>query len=256
MFFPPAPPAPPKRRRVVPLVLVMALLMLLGLGAGAYGVGTMMFGYRPYVHPGEAMSPTLESGDRLVVRYRDGDDVHRGDVILFDRQAYATGREPGTSVFRVIGVGGDTVACCVDGRLTVNGKPIAETYLSTGADSRSELATRDFLHPVPAGTVFVSGDNRGNANDSRFRGVVQLSGVSGFVVATGSVLTPSPLPAVTAFTDAGLPGAPLVDSTLATLRWWMLGGVVLFVAGFIGLIVVVVRNAGRRRRAAAAPPAH
>lgn len=61
---------------------------------------------------------------------------------------------------------------------------------------------------------------------------------------------------MTAFTDVGLPGAPFTDSTLPTLRWWILGGFVLFVAGFTGLIVTLVRTAGRRRTAAANPPVH
>ncbi|WP_244180952.1 S26 family signal peptidase [Amycolatopsis pretoriensis] len=165
------------------------------------------------------MSPTLEPGDRIVVRRADGAEVHRGDLVIVDSGAFDQPSHEGISVFRVGAVAGDTVAC------------------RTGA-------------------IFVGGDNRGNSDDSRFQGPARLSGVTGFVVATGTVVTPKPLPAVTAFTDAGLPGAPLTDSTLGTLKWWILGGFVLFAAGLIGLIVTVVRNAGRRRRAAAIPPVH
>jgi signal peptidase I len=233
------------------MVLVMIALMLLGVGAGAYGLGRMVLGYQPYVLVSGNMSPTMNPDDRLVVRRADGDEVHRGDVVLIDGRAYAADGFAGVTVVRVVGVAGDTVACCTDEHLSVNGKPITEPYVTPGYEGLFEFSDR-----VPEGTIFVEGDNRGNSDDSRFRGPVQLSGVSGFVVATGTVITPASLPAVTAFTDAGLPGAPFADSTLAGLRWWIAAGVVVFFGGLIGLIVTLVRNAGRRRKAAAAPPGH
>lgn len=233
------------------MVLVMVALMVLGVGAGLYGVVRLMVGYQAYVQAGESMSPTSHEGDRLVVRRADGAEVHRGDVVVIEGGAYATDGHPGVSVVRVVGVAGDTVACCTDEHLSVNGKPLTEPYITPGFEGLFEFSAK-----VPEGTVFVEGDNRGNSDDSRFRGPVQLSGVTGFVVATGTVITPEPLPAVTAFTDAGLPGAPFTDSALPTLRWWVVGGFVLFVAGFTGLIVTLVRSAGRRRKAAAVPPAH
>jgi signal peptidase I len=250
MSFPPAPPEPPKRRRVLPMVLLMVALMVSGVGAGAYGLGRMVLGYQPYVLVSGSMSPTLHEGDRLVVRRADGgEEVHRGDVVLIEGRAYTTDGRSGVSVVRVVGVPGDTVACCTDEHLSVNGKPITEPYITPGYEGLFEFSAK-----VPEGTIFVEGDNRGNSDDSRFSGPVQRSGVTGFVVATGTVITPESLPAVTAFADAGLPGAPPADSTLASLRWWVVGGFVLFVAGFIGLIVTLVRNAGKRQKAAAAPP--
>jgi len=233
------------------MVLVMIAVMLLGVGAGAYGLGRMLLGYQPYVLVSANMSPTLHEDERIVVRRADGGEVHRGDVVLIEGGAYATDGHPGVSVVRVVGVAGDTVACCTDEHLTVNGKPITEPYITPGYEGLFEFSAK-----VPEGTIFVEGDNRGNSDDSRFRGPVQLSGVTGFVVATGTVITPDALPAVTAFTDAGLPGAPFTDSTLPTLRWWIVAGAVVFFAGLVGLIVTVVRSAGRRRKAAAVPPVH
>jgi len=233
------------------MVLVMIAVMLLGAGVGAYGLGRMFLGYQPYVQASENMRPTVDPNDRLVVRRADGGEVHRGDVVLIEGRAYATDGFPGVGLVRVVGVAGDTVACCTGEHLSVNGKPITEPYITPGYEGLFEFSAK-----VPEGTIFVEGDNRGNSDDSRFRGPVQLSGVTGFVVATGTVITPESVPAVTAFTDAGLPGAPFTDSALPTLRWWIAGGFVVFVAGLIGLIVTLVRNAGRRRKAAAVPPVH
>ena len=231
------------------MVLVMVALMVLGVGAGLYGVVRLAVGYQPFVQASESMSPTVDPGARLVVRRADGGEVHRGDLVVIEGDAYATDGFPGVGVVRVVGVAGDTVACCTGEHLTVNGKPVTEPYITPGYEGLFEFSAK-----VPEGTIFVEGDNRGNSDDSRFRGPVQLSGVAGIVVATGTVITPDPLPAVTAFTDAGLPGAPLTDSTLPTLRWFLAGGAVLFFAGFIGLIVTLVRSAGKRRKAVATPP--
>jgi signal peptidase I len=249
MSFPPAPPEPSKPRSGLRLMLVMIAVMVLGVGAGGYGLGRLMLGYEAFVLKSENMSPTLRTGDRLVVRHADGAEVHRGDLVAINRSAYADANSDGISVVRVVGLAGDTVACCTDEHLSVNGKPITEPYITPGFEGLFEFSAK-----VPEGTIFVEGDNRGNSDDSRFGGPVRLSGVVGVVVATGTVVTPKPLTPVTSFTDAGLPGTPYSDGTLTGLRWWVLGGFVLFVTGLIGLIVTAVRSAGRRRRAAAAPP--
>lgn len=249
--FPPAPPAPPKRSGVSKVLVVMIVVAVLGVAAGVYGVGRIMLGYEAYVLSSAPMSPTLVPGDRLVVRRANDTEVRRGDLVAVDGRAFAQSSRDGISVFRVVGIAGDTVACCTDRHLSINGKPITEPYLNPGDDTLFGFSAK-----VPAGAIFVEGDNRGDSDDSRFSGPVRLSGVIGFVVATGTVITPRPLAPVTAFTDAGLPGTPYSDSTLPTLRWWIAGGIVLFLAGLIGVIVSAVRSAGRRRKAAVAPPVH
>ncbi len=83
------------------------------------------------------------------------------DVVVFQDSVWGTV----PMVKRVVGVGGDRVACCDrEGRLTVDGRPVDEPYLhARGDDSqRAFEATR-----VPAGKLFLLGDNRQASLDSR-----------------------------------------------------------------------------------------
>jgi signal peptidase I len=115
---------------------------------------------------------------------------------------------------------------------------------------------------VPPDTVFVMGDVRDNSDDSRFHpengrsGAIPRSKVDGVVVGQGSVFSLQTLNPTTAFVDAGLPGVSSADSTYGNARWFVAGGVALFLLGVTGVIVSAVRTAGRRRRAAAIPPMH
>lgn len=254
LVFPPAPPRPPKPRRFTRVLVVWIVVTLVGLGVGAYGLGTDVLDYRTFRVAGAAMTPGLKPGDSIVVRARHGDEVHRGDVVMFDRGAFAHPVSAGVAALRVVAVAGDVVACCTGGQLVVDGKPITETYLSQDEYAHDQAATTPYLTRMHEGTVFVLGDERGRARDSRFLGVVRLSGVTGFVVGTGGSVHPKLFTRTTAFTDAGLPGAPFEDLTFTTVRWWLAGGVAVFAVGLIGLIVAAVRNAGKRRTAAASPP--
>lgn len=136
--------------------------------------------------PSESMEPTMLVNDKILVQKVSywGGDVKRGDVVVFDdpggwlsaedskhasnpiQKALETvGLFPtgGHLIKRVIGVGGDTIACCTDGKLTVNGKEITEPYLLD--ESATKALT--FKVIVPKGHLWVMGDNRGNSSDSR-----------------------------------------------------------------------------------------
>ena len=66
-------------------------------------------------------------------------------------------------VKRVIGIGGDRVACCdAEGRIVVNGVPLDEDYIIGPTDQVRFDVT------VPADSMFVLGDNRGDSRDSRY----------------------------------------------------------------------------------------
>jgi signal peptidase I len=65
----------------------------------------------------------------------------------------------------VIGLPGDTVACCTDGKVTVNGVPLNEgSYVYPG----NAPSAFSFSAIVPAGYVWVMGDHRGDSEDSRY----------------------------------------------------------------------------------------
>lgn len=109
-----------------------------------------------------SMLPTLEPGDRVLVNRLV--DPGRGDLVVFrDPGGWVQSGSAGSYlVKRVIGMPGDRVTCCSRGALVVNGEPLAEPYLAEGP--ASALA---FDVTVPAGSLWVMGDNRRDSRDSR-----------------------------------------------------------------------------------------
>jgi signal peptidase I len=199
-------------------------------------------------YPGGGMDPTIPAGSSVRVRKVPGDQVHRGDVIMFVGDAWAA--EPAerglTLVKRVIGVGGDTVTGSGDGQLGVNGKPVTEDYRKKD-DPDAGVVVGAFIVKVEPGEVFVAGDWRGNSRDSRtyvevldHHGGVPVKDISGFVVAVnGKSIAPT-----TAFTDAGLAGAPFHDdSSGGQVRLLVIaGGLALCLGGMIWLILALARR--------------
>ena len=136
--------------------------------------------------PSGSMRDTLKVDDRILVEkvsYWFG-DVERGDIVVFDDPAnwldqedgevpqnpvsktlatvglYPTG---GHLVKRVIGVGGDTVAC-EDATVEVNGTALDEgDYVTLPKQNCSGAWSVD----VPDDHIWVMGDNRNQSADSR-----------------------------------------------------------------------------------------
>ena len=121
--------------------------------------------------PSPSMEPTLDVGDRVLVNKLSYNfhDVHRGDVVVFERPPGASTGENGEIkdlIKRVIAIGGDTIEA-KDGEVYVNGERIDEDYLEPGT-STDNLP----LETIPEGYVFVMGDNRPNSEDSRIFGPI------------------------------------------------------------------------------------
>jgi signal peptidase I len=104
--------------------------------------------------------------------------VHRGDVVVFVFPMDPTK----DFIKRVIGIGGDTVQV-KNGRVFLNGESMADphAHFEVSPMERSQFSERDNYGPVtvPAGQLFMMGDNRDRSYDSRFWGFVKLDQVEG-----------------------------------------------------------------------------
>jgi signal peptidase I len=140
-------------QRLSGLAVALGLVLFLG------GFGWAAVVYRPYTVPTGSMTPTIDAGDRVLAQRVDGSEIRRGDVVVFTDKTWVTNAPV---VKRVVAVGGDTVSCCTNGKLTVNGKQIDEPYLKGGAVEDKNIPTVK----VPAGRLFLLGDERQGSLDS------------------------------------------------------------------------------------------
>jgi signal peptidase I len=156
----------------------------------------------PYYIPSTSMEPTLLVGE--YVWALENDAPKRGDVV-----AYRLPRDPSTVyVKRIVGLAGDRIQM-VKGALHINGQPVTRELVgdySKVEDGRTVRGKRwremlpggvsydtiDLLEDgfldntqvftVPAGQLFMLGDNRDNSSDSRVasqHGMVPVTNVVG-----------------------------------------------------------------------------
>jgi signal peptidase I len=205
------------RRRIPRWVEIPVLIAVVALIT--FSVQTFLF--RVYVIPSESMEQTLYgcSGcvdDRVLVDrvVYDFTSPRPGDVVVFkgppkwsdnevspakptgflaeagDWAGQFIGLTPQSEVDfvkRVIAVGGQTVYCCdADNHVVVDGKPLSEPYLYWWPGRGTKQASFGPV-TVPAGELWMMGDNRNDSDDSRLQagggaaGAVPVSDVIGKV---------------------------------------------------------------------------
>ena len=208
-----------RRRRLGEVLsgVVVAVGCVLFLGGFVWGALV----YQPYTVPTNSMAPTIDVGDRVLAQRLDGAEVRRGDVVVFQDEGW--GGVP--MLKRVVGVGGDHVACCdAQGRLTVNGRSVAEPYVED-----AQTPGQRFAVTVPRGRLFLLGDRRAESLDSRARlseaghgavpreavvarvdarvwpldGLAMVARPAGFAELPGGVSEPGPLVSILVVTAAG-----------------------------------------------------
>jgi len=165
------------------------------------------FLFQAFYIPSASMEPTLKVGDRVLVNKLSYDlhDLHRGDIVVFAAGPNQEWHRSGIDdlVKRVIALPGETITQCNTDRVCIDGRVLDESYLPKGTttdipqslpyitDSKGEkVLVCEAVGPkgspeggckVPAGKVFVMGDNRGNSSDARVNGPVKESSIVGRV---------------------------------------------------------------------------
>ncbi|WP_284751120.1 signal peptidase I [Arthrobacter sp. efr-133-R2A-120] len=185
--------------REIGTVVVIAIVL-------SFLIKTFLF--RAFFIPSESMVNTLDVDDRIFVNLLVPQPfaLERGDIVVFkDTQGWLPPTQkaaPGPFkwfqdglvfvgllpdetnqhlVKRVIGLPGDRVSCCdSSARVSVNGTVLNESYINP---AQVPMA-KSFDVVVPAGKIWVMGDNRNNSADSREHqsvngGFIDISDVEG-----------------------------------------------------------------------------
>ncbi len=190
------------RAAIYSLLIVVQMIYSIGLIAGVRG-----WVYEAFRIPSTSMSPTFLPGDRILARkLMPRDHVpKRGDLIV-----YSNPTPNGATKFigRVVAIAGDHLEIHGE-RVVINGKelerdPVPDeglTFLGDqmrgrvamevnsghrylvdyGDTSDGGRALGDFDATIPSRHVFILGDNRERAKDSRHFGTIHMADIVGYV---------------------------------------------------------------------------
>ncbi|MCL2492105.1 MAG: signal peptidase I [Coriobacteriia bacterium] len=130
---------------------------------------TFVYGLHYNVEPG--MYPSIKDGD-LVMYSRWSKDYRAGDLLMLRTQGK-------THVRRVVAIAGDTVDITEQG-LVINGSLQQEPDIKQETNRYAEGV--DFPLTISEGEVFVLGDARDGATDSRIYGAAKEGDTEGTVI--------------------------------------------------------------------------
>jgi signal peptidase I len=150
-----------------------------------------------YYIPSGSMEPTLHLKSTIRVQnnpFQNISQVQRGDIIVHTRLDKRTGK-PAESIKRVVGLPGDKVQLSGT-NIWVNGRKLSHVlvrragkvteYQETNGKASYRVQYGDNVVLAPAFSTTVSeghllclGDNRDNANDSRYSGLVPFKSIIG-----------------------------------------------------------------------------
>ena len=135
----------------------------------------IVFLYQPVQVEGTSMMPRLENHERIFINkfVYHFEPIQRGDIVVFWYPL-----DPSNSyIKRVVGLPGEWVSI-KNGRVLVNGTPIAEPYVPAGyLDHQSYSAVQ-----VEPDHYYLLGDHRDASNDSRVWGTVDRKYIYGKAV--------------------------------------------------------------------------
>jgi signal peptidase I len=175
-----------KQRSQMRAVWEWVFVVVIAIGAAMF---IRVFLFQQYYIDGPSMQTTLMPQDRVLVNKMSYKlhDVHRGDVIVFDRVTNEVQHDD--LIKRVLGLPGEAleIRSCV---VYIDGVRVEEPYLNLEQTSQIEPSARCGSHTdmapvvIPEDMVFVMGDNRVQSFDSRDFGPIDIDKVRGraFVV--------------------------------------------------------------------------
>jgi len=186
------PPVPPKKQSTFRSVAsTLAILIIAPIIASAL----IAFVFQSYAVDGVSMANTLHDGDRLIIwkaprtwaRITVNDNLPKRDdvVIVVKKGLYEHDNKEKQLIKRVVALPGERVVVR-DGVLTVYntenpGGFQPDKTLPYGKDIPSTNGEVDTV--VPAGSIFVVGDNRPNSLDSRSFGPIPEKDIVGKLIA-------------------------------------------------------------------------
>lgn len=177
--------------------IVLIICLFTSTTLTAFGLGEYLPLKRMFV-PQSGMYPTIDKGSIIFIKTGflfSVSDVKRGRIVTFNHKI--KGKEY-VFLWRVIGVPGDSVIT-ENNDVVLNGSPLKREKDSSLPDQEiynefiGEIGYRVSLNghgkkakrietAIPEGYVFVMGDNRNNAMDSRFIGLVPISSIFGIKI--------------------------------------------------------------------------